>query len=197
MARKLDEEKRSNILASARTIFGENGYQRTTIKQIAAAAGIAQGTLYTYFANKEELFTAAVEEIWKRVFTGLRRISSGSGSFVDKLVGFTDFGFDLLTDIHPLLRGMFSEANRRSLLLERVDEVCEFIGEFFTDARSRGVLFSIENSPEVRRFNLRMMVSGVLFRAALSPPESLADELAAIKTGFINGIAEGVQARTR
>ena len=197
MARKLDEEKRSNILASARTIFGETGYQRTTIKQIAAAAGIAQGTLYTYFANKEDLFTAAVEEIWNRVFAGLKQISRGGGSFVDKLLGFTDFGFDLLTEIHPLLRGMFSEANRRSLLFERVDEVCEFIGEFFNDARSRGVPFSIEDSAEVRRFNLRMMVSGVLFRAALSPPEALSDELAAIKTGFIKTISEGTRTESR
>jgi AcrR family transcriptional regulator len=188
MARKLDDEKRTSILAAAWRTFGDEGYQQATIKHIADAAGLAPGTVYTYFANKEELFSAAVEDIWDRFITGMHGISVGAGSFEEKLVAFLDFGFSLLVEIHPLLRGMFSEANKRELLIERVEEVCTFISTFFEDARSSGVLFGAVNDPKLQRFNLNMIVSGILFRSALAPPERLEKELATIRDGLILGI---------
>ncbi len=197
MARRPDGAKRAKIIEAARTTFGENGYRRTTVKQIAAAAGIAPGTLYTYFANKEDLFSEAVGEIWRRFITGMQSISVGRGAFLEKLVAFIDFGFDLIEEIHPLLRGMFSEANRRELLIERVEEVCEFIGGFFDDSLSKGVLFGSTSNEELRRFNLRMIVSGILFRAALAPPNALRAEFESIRRGLVLGINERMSVRGR
>jgi AcrR family transcriptional regulator len=51
--RRQTEER---ILAAARRLFGEHGYDRTTIRAIAAAAGSDAGLVMRYFGSKEQLF---------------------------------------------------------------------------------------------------------------------------------------------
>ncbi len=50
--------KRTMILDAARAIIAKQGYEETTIAQIAAAAGVAVGTVYLYFHNKRDIYTA-------------------------------------------------------------------------------------------------------------------------------------------
>ena len=49
------EERRAQILAAAREVLAEHGYERTTVSQIATRAQVAQGTFYLYFPSKEAL----------------------------------------------------------------------------------------------------------------------------------------------
>jgi AcrR family transcriptional regulator len=53
---------RAGLLAAARELFGANGVQRTTIAEIAGHADIAIGSFYNYFATKEELLEALLED---------------------------------------------------------------------------------------------------------------------------------------
>ena len=58
---KVSEEagtKREAILRAARTLFAKQSYEETTIADIAREAGIAVGTVYLYFHNKREIYTA-------------------------------------------------------------------------------------------------------------------------------------------
>ncbi len=48
-------DKREAIIESARTLFAEQGYEETTIAEIARAAGVAVGTVYLYFQNKRQI----------------------------------------------------------------------------------------------------------------------------------------------
>ena len=48
-------DKRQAILQAARELFANNGYDDTTIAEIAQVAGVAVGTVYLYFANKHEI----------------------------------------------------------------------------------------------------------------------------------------------
>lgn len=50
--------KRRAILDAARSIIARQGYEETTIAQIAAAAGVAVGTVYLYFRNKRDIYTS-------------------------------------------------------------------------------------------------------------------------------------------
>jgi AcrR family transcriptional regulator len=50
------------LLAAALDLFVERGYAATRLEDVAAQAGVSKGTLYLYFANKEELFKAVVRE---------------------------------------------------------------------------------------------------------------------------------------
>ncbi|MCU6496219.1 TetR/AcrR family transcriptional regulator [Rugamonas sp. A1-17] len=50
------------LLAAALDQFVERGYAGTRLEDVARRAGVSKGTLYLYFANKEELFKAVVRE---------------------------------------------------------------------------------------------------------------------------------------
>jgi AcrR family transcriptional regulator len=56
------EARPSELLAAALALFVEKGYAGTRLDDVAARAGVSKGTLYLYFANKEELFKAVVRE---------------------------------------------------------------------------------------------------------------------------------------
>lgn len=53
------EATRSTILATARSQFGNHGFERTTIRSIASAAGVDPALVMHYFGSKAELFAAA------------------------------------------------------------------------------------------------------------------------------------------
>jgi AcrR family transcriptional regulator len=59
--RRTSEETKSVILAAARERFASDGYERATIRVIAADAQIDPAMVMRYFGNKERLFTAASE----------------------------------------------------------------------------------------------------------------------------------------
>jgi AcrR family transcriptional regulator len=48
--------RRRDILAAARKVFGDGGYEAATMDDVAAQAGVAKGSLYNYFPSKQELF---------------------------------------------------------------------------------------------------------------------------------------------
>lgn len=50
---------RNSILAAARSQFGENGFDRTTIRSVASIAGVDPALVMHYFGNKAKLFAAA------------------------------------------------------------------------------------------------------------------------------------------
>jgi AcrR family transcriptional regulator len=58
-AEEAGRKKRQAIIEAARAIFARQGYEATTIAEIAAAAGVAVGTVYLYFRNKREVYIAA------------------------------------------------------------------------------------------------------------------------------------------
>lgn len=48
-------DRRTRIIAAARSLLAEEGYDRVTMKRIAGAAGVAQGLIHYYFSGKEEI----------------------------------------------------------------------------------------------------------------------------------------------
>ena len=66
MAKKTKEEAqetRNAILDAAEVVFQERGVSRTSLAEIAAAAGVTRGAIYWHFKNKEDLFNAMIERI--------------------------------------------------------------------------------------------------------------------------------------
>lgn len=57
------EARYAEILEAAAAVFGEKGYDRATMKEIAARAGIAPGTIYLYFKNKRDLLLAIADRL--------------------------------------------------------------------------------------------------------------------------------------
>ena len=62
---------RDNLLAAGRTVFEQRGYANTRMSDIATAAGVSHGTVYTWFDDKEALLRALVDDIVTEVFAAL------------------------------------------------------------------------------------------------------------------------------
>src|SRR6266566_4590804 len=58
---------RARLLAAAAQEFARAGLERANVDAISLAAGYAKGTIYNYFASKEELFLAVVQDALARV----------------------------------------------------------------------------------------------------------------------------------
>ena len=56
-------ERRSEILRVARKVFEERGFLDTRVADIVAAAGVAQGTFYSYFDSKEAVFAEVAQQV--------------------------------------------------------------------------------------------------------------------------------------
>ena len=57
-----DSAKRRQILDGARRVFLSTGFDGASMNEVARAAGVSKGTLYVYFASKEELFAALLRD---------------------------------------------------------------------------------------------------------------------------------------
>ncbi|MBI5575150.1 MAG: TetR/AcrR family transcriptional regulator [Deltaproteobacteria bacterium] len=72
-------EKRDRILRAAIRIFSQKGYFNSRISEIARLAGVADGTIYLYFKNKDDLLISLFEEKMGEVVADVRaRVSDGS-----------------------------------------------------------------------------------------------------------------------
>lgn len=69
-----NEQTRENILKAALQIFSEKGYHDAKVSDIVKEAGVAQGTFYLYFKNKESVFTCILETALQSIVEQNERI---------------------------------------------------------------------------------------------------------------------------
>lgn len=103
----LTQFRRREILDAASGLAQEEGYARLTMERVAERAGVAKGTLYTYFKDKNELVTVLVIEATNQALDQLRRIAETPGSASERLYNvvatlkqFAETNRDLFLYIH-------------------------------------------------------------------------------------------------
>jgi len=73
--------KRERILRAAIKIFSQKGFFSSKVSDIARSAGVADGTIYLYFKNKDDLLISLFEEKMAEVVADVReRVASGEGA---------------------------------------------------------------------------------------------------------------------
>lgn len=82
--RRKNDALRERLLACAQSLTGEDGAQAVSMRALADRAGVATGTVYNYFANKDELLLALTEHAWREALTDMARCDC-PGSFADQL----------------------------------------------------------------------------------------------------------------
>lgn len=78
-------EKYNKILDSAGAVFAQYGFHKATISQIASQAGVADGTLYLYFKNKEDILYQFANLKTDQVFEKMRSAVKKGKNAEDKL----------------------------------------------------------------------------------------------------------------
>lgn len=74
--RLIRDERRDQILEHAMRLFAKKGYASTKISDVAQSASLSQGLVYHYFASKEELYIAVVEQTVEMSNNAMKMFSS-------------------------------------------------------------------------------------------------------------------------
>lgn len=86
MGRREDNkaDKHERLLAAALRAFREEGFAVASVERIAADAGVARGTFYLYFRDKEAIFAALVARVFEPVDAHLRAIRAALAGAPDR-----------------------------------------------------------------------------------------------------------------
>jgi len=82
---KRNTDKYQQILEAAVKVFAQQGFHHSTVAQIAKVAGVADGTIYLYFKNKDDILFQFYEYKAKHVFESFRQAVDQADNAVDKL----------------------------------------------------------------------------------------------------------------
>jgi AcrR family transcriptional regulator len=66
------DRTRAKLIEAASAVIGEKGFDRASLEEIAARAGMTRGAVYGNFKNKEELFLALITTRWKPIIPPLK-----------------------------------------------------------------------------------------------------------------------------
>jgi TetR/AcrR family transcriptional regulator, fatty acid metabolism regulator protein len=77
--------KYHRILKAAATLFARQGFRQSTVAQVAREAGVADGTIYLYFKNKEDILVHHFSAKTQQVFDRFRQEVDRAGNSIEKL----------------------------------------------------------------------------------------------------------------
>ena len=80
-APQTEVETRTRILQAAQRLFARRGFDGTTTRDLAQAAGVAEGTLFRHFENKKAILVAVATQGWVEILTDLLTELSEMGSY--------------------------------------------------------------------------------------------------------------------
>ena len=115
-----DPEKRKRILDASVRTFGRQGFHDARIAEIAAAARVAEGTVYLYFRNKEDLLGTIFDETMDDLLARGRKLAATGASAADRLTGLVDLHLRVLGSDRDLASLFQIELRRSARLMERV-----------------------------------------------------------------------------
>lgn len=124
--------KHQTILSAARALFLRNGYQGTSVDQIAASAEVSKQTVYKHFGDKQELLLTIVNDTVDSTVTAfLGRIAA--------LAETTDLEQELLTLAADYLRAVLQEpvVQLRRLVIGEANRVPELAQRYYDQAPAR------------------------------------------------------------
>ena len=137
--------KREKILRAAIRIFSQKGYFNSKISEIARLAGVADGTIYLYFKNKDDLLISLFEEKMGEVVADVRaRISDGSGA-LSRLQIFIRNHMDLLTREAGLIEVIQVELRQSNKFMKeyvpvKFLEYLDVISGILEDGKREGII---------------------------------------------------------
>ena len=81
---RLREIHTASVLMAAEELFEANGYEATSIDDIAYNTGISKSTLYVYFKSKQIIWDSIVCKYMEQLLEDAKKAAEGNGSFEDR-----------------------------------------------------------------------------------------------------------------
>lgn len=103
------QQTRQSIFDAAVKLFARDGYEQTSIEDIAREAGVGNSTIYGYFSHKDEIFIHYCDVQLDESFAGLMVESDSRHSLIDQLLHFFMLQFRFVTENREFGRQMLRE----------------------------------------------------------------------------------------
>jgi TetR/AcrR family fatty acid metabolism transcriptional regulator len=186
--------RRNQILDAATQVFAARGFHRTTIRDIAKTAGVADGTIYTYFANKQALLLGIMDRLNE---SGERPAHFAQGAQVDLRTFLAVYIRQRMALVmanvdvfRALLPEVVADPGLRALYYQRTVQSTLALAEQFFGARmARGEVRKLEVRAAVRA--LTGMLVGVLMLRLLGD-EYLEEQWEAMPDVIATIVSDGV-----
>ena len=185
---------REEILEAALGLFAENGFHNVTMQQIAQAAEFSVGTLYSFFANKENLYQALIREKADELHDEILSVLSQDADELTLLERANAKKFELFLNNSAIIRLYFSETNAagfslRASLTQKIraqyDQLLQIASRLFAQGIQKGVF--LEGDPFLYAVALDG-ITNALVMTALEDPRRKPEALRATYRRFFNGI---------
>jgi len=166
--------KEKDILDAAVSVFAEEGFHKAKISKIAEVAGVATGSVYVYYKNKEDLLATIFQDLWEKLADELKSIASNQNlSPIEKIDGMLDLVFDIFTE-NPSLALVFVN-EQHNLIRTGQDDFFEYYEKFLDEGErvvKEGIdknVFSDNLELKIFRYYLFGAIRNLLHHWATSP----------------------------
>ena len=116
---------RQTLVDVARQLFAKKGMENTTMNDIAMASGKGRRTLYTYFKNKEEVYTAVIESELERLSDKLDEVADKRIRPQDKIIELIYTHLNMIKETVVRNGNLRAEFFRNIWMVEKVRKNCE------------------------------------------------------------------------
>lgn len=161
------QEKRQLIMNTALELFANNGYENTSVGDIAEAAGISKGLLYNYFRSKEELLETILNQGIDDLMNNFDLNKDGILECYE-LETFIEKSFKMLNENRTFWKLFYSVSLQSTvfrLIEKRIDELFEPVMKLMTKYFSAA---GYEN-PFMEAIFFQSLLDGVSFAYVLKP----------------------------
>jgi AcrR family transcriptional regulator len=190
-----DSDTHDRILKAALKLFARRGYDGTTTKDLAEAAGVAEGTLFRHFETKKSILVEVATNGWIEILTDLLTELSEMGSYkaVAQVMKRRMLHLQQNAD---LLRVCFMEVQFHEDLRDRIqtdviEKMTDVAEVFFQTAMDQGIYRKMDARLVARVFLGMFAISG-FSQTTLTDPNATVVELKDMAEGiseiFLNGV---------
>lgn len=190
-----ETETKKRILQAAQKLFARNGYDGTTTRELATAAGVAEGTLFRHFDNKKAILIEVATEGWVELLTDLLTELSEMGSY--KAVAQVMRRRMLnIRENSDMMRVCFLEAQfhpdlRDKIQLEVIGKMSIVAEAFFETAMEKGVYRKMNPKIVAQVFLGMFAVAGFSQNTIMEPnasPQEMQEMAEGLAEIFLNGV---------
>ncbi|WP_413159950.1 TetR/AcrR family transcriptional regulator [Capilliphycus salinus ALCB114379] len=191
----LETETSARILKAAQRLFARKGYDGTTTRDLAQAAGVAEGTIFRHFPNKKAILIEVATEGWIEILTDLLTELSEMGSYkaVAQVMRRRMLSLHENTD---LMRVCFLEAQFHPELRDRIQseviaKMTDVAEAFFETAMEKGVYRQMNPRIVAQVFLGMFAVSGFSYTTLIEPgarPKAMQEIAEGLADIFLNGV---------
>ena len=113
-----DENKHQKILQAAIKVFSEKGFYNSRVSEIAKEANVADGTIYLYFKNKDDILISLFEEEFGKIVQNMRAALEKDKDALQKIKRFAIAHLSIVTKQQELAEVMGVEVRQSSKFMK-------------------------------------------------------------------------------